>query len=293
MDRAEEIGAKLVLATDADSDRLGVAIRPEGGDWALLSGNQIACLLLDHVLAGRKSSGTMPEKPLVVSTIVTTPLMGAIAEGYGCEFQETLTGFKWIASIVRGYEEKGTGHTFLFGAEESFGYLTGSYCRDKDGVSAACLLIEAAALAETRGETLLDVLDRLYKRFGYHQEGLLNFFFEGKTGKEKIASILDKLRKSPPKTLGGRKVIRIDDVLRSVTIRGGEEVPLILPQSNVLLFSLEGGGRLAARPSGTEPKIKFYSSVRVEAEGDGLEDAHQQADELLEKLHAEVHEWVD
>lgn len=292
MARADEIGANLVLATDADSDRLGVALRPEGGEWALLTGNQIACILLDHVLAGQKARGIMPAKPLVVSTIVTSPLMGAIAKGYGCEFQETLTGFKWIASIVRGYEEEGTDHKFLFGAEESFGYLAGDYCRDKDGVSANCLLIEAAALAQTRGETLLDVLDRLYAQHGYHQEGLLNFYFEGKAGKEKIASIMEGLRRSPPESLGGRKVIRVDDVLRSVTTRGGEEVPLVLPQSNVLLFHLEGGGRLAARPSGTEPKIKFYSSIRIEAGEGDMDGARKQADALLEKLHEQVQAWV-
>jgi phosphoglucomutase len=292
MDRADEIGADLVLATDADSDRLGVALRPEGKDWVLLTGNQIACLLLDHVLAGRKARGTMPEKPLVISTIVTSPMMGAIAESYGCEFRETLTGFKWIAAIVRECEEKQTGHGFLFGAEESFGYLTGDYCRDKDGISATCLLIEAAALARTRGETLLDVLDRLYLKLGFHMEGLQSFYFEGRTGKEKIASIMDGLRKNPPSELAGRKVIRIDDVLRSVTTRGGEEVPLILPQSNVLLFSLEGGGRLAARPSGTEPKIKFYSAVRVEAGEGGLGTARTGAQEMLEKLKLEVDAWV-
>ena len=154
MARADEIGADLVMATDADGDRLGVAVKPADGDWELLSGNQIACLLLDHVLSGTQAAGEMPEKPLVVSTIVTTPMMGAIAESYGCEYRETLTGFKWISAIIRECEESETGHQFLFGAEESFGYMAGDYVRDKDGVSATCLLVEAAALAKKQGKNL-------------------------------------------------------------------------------------------------------------------------------------------
>ena len=223
----------------------------------------------------------MPEKPLVVSTIVTTPMMGAIAESYGCEYRETLTGFKWISAIIRECEESETGHQFLFGAEESFGYMAGDYVRDKDGVSATCLLVEAAALAKKQGKNLIDKLDELYRKHGYFESGLQNFFFEGKAGKEKIASIMQKLRDNPPEEIAGHKVVRMDDVQRSVTTRGGEEVPLVLPQSNVLIYYLEGGGRLAARPSGTEPKVKFYSTARVAVEGDDLAGAQKQAEELL------------
>lgn len=292
MDRADQIGGDLVMATDADGDRLGVAVKPPGGGWELLSGNQIACLLLDHVLAGTEAAGEMPEQPLVVSTIVTTPMLGAIAESYGCEYRETLTGFKWISAIIRECEEKGTGHQFLFGAEESFGYMTGDYVRDKDGVSATCLLVEAAALARKQGKTLLEKLDELYRQHGYYESGLKNFFFEGKAGKEKIAAIMQQLRDAPPDEIAGHQVVRIDDVHRSVTTRGGEEVPLVLPQSNVLIYYLEGGGRLAARPSGTEPKIKFYSTARVAVEGDDLAGARRQAGELLQSLAQVADGWV-
>jgi phosphomannomutase len=292
MARADEIGGDLVMATDADGDRLGVAVKPPGGEWELLSGNQIACLLLDHVLSGTKAAGEMPEKPLVVSTIVTTPMMGAIAESYGCEYRETLTGFKWISAIIRECEEKETGHKYLFGAEESFGYMAADYVRDKDGVSATCLLVEAAAMARKQGKTLLDKLDELYGEHGFYESGLQNFFFEGKTGKEKIGAIMQKLRDNPPEEIAGLAVTRIDDVQRSVTTRGGEEVPLVLPQSNVLIYYLEGGARLAARPSGTEPKVKFYSTARVDVEGGDIAGARKKADELLQALAGVVDGWV-
>ncbi len=292
MNRADEIGADLVLATDADGDRLGVAVKPDGKPWELLSGNQIACLLLDHTLKGAKASGKMPEKPLVVSTIVTSPMMGTIARHYGCEFRETLTGFKWIAQVIRECEEKKTGHQYLFGAEESFRYMAGDYVRDKDGTSAACLFIEAAALAKTKGKTMVDLLNELYETHGYYQESLQNFVFEGREGQQKIQRIMETLRANPPSTLADKKVVKMDDVQRSVTTRGGEEVPLILPQSNVLIYTLEDGSRLAARPSGTEPKIKFYVSVRSEVGEGGLAEARRASDAILQQLKQQAEEWV-
>lgn len=292
MERADEVGASLVLATDADGDRLGVAVKDPRGTWALLNGNQIACLLLEHTLAGTKAADRWPAKPLVVSTIVTSPLMRAIAEGHGCEFRETLTGFKWIASIIRECEERRSGERYLFGAEESFGYMAGDYVRDKDGVSAACLLVEAAVLAAAEGKTLLDRLDDLYRQHGFFLEGLQNFFKEGKSGQEEIAAIMARLRAKLPTEIAGRAVVKVDDVQRSVTTRGGEEVPLVLPQSNVLLFHLEGGSRLAARPSGTEPKIKFYASVRAPVGKGGVAAARDDARRTLEALQKQVDGWV-
>lgn len=285
---ATRVGADLVLATDADSDRLGVGVKDGKGGWALLNGNQIAVLILDQVLRGLKETGAMPAKPLAISTIVSSPMLKEVAEAYGCEFRETLTGFKWIAAIIRDCEEKRSGHKYVFGAEESFGYMAGDYVRDKDAVSAACLVAEAALLAREQGKSLLDRLDELFSRHGYFAEDVQNFYFEGAAGQAVIGRIMEGLRKNPPKTLAGRAVERIDDVKLSRSYRGGEEVPLVLPQSNVLLYHLAGGGRLAARPSGTEPKIKFYESVRVATGVGGLAAAKAEAERLITALKAEV-----
>lgn len=292
LEQAERDNVDLVVATDADGDRVGVGVRDRDGKWSLLNGNQIACLLLDHTLQGLKKAEAMPRKPLAITTIVTSPLFKDITESYGVEFRETLTGFKWISNIIRECEKEDTGHTYVFGAEESFGYMPGPYVRDKDGTSSTCLAAELACLCRTEGKSLLDRLDALYEQHGYYSEGLQNFFFEGKAGQDTISAIMEGLRASPPETLAGRRVERIDDVKLSRSWRGGEEIPLVLPQSNVLIYHLEGGGRLAARPSGTEPKIKFYGSVRVPVGEGGLEAARTEADGVLKALQAEVDGWV-
>lgn len=286
--QAKAEGADLILATDADSDRLGVGVKLPGGDFELLDGNQIAALMLDHCLSGLRARGAMPAKPLALSTIVTTPLLREIAKAYGVEYRETLTGFKWIAAILRECEEKQSGHGYVFGAEESFGYMPADYVRDKDAVVAACLMAEAGCLAHLEGKTLLDRLDELFVKHGFFAEGLQNFFYEGKEGAEKISRIMEGLRKNPIRKLAGAGIERIDDVKLSKSFRGGEEIPLLLPQSNVLVYHLEGGGRLAARPSGTEPKIKFYASVRIPVQGGDLPAARAQAAETLKQLQAEV-----
>lgn len=292
MQRAKEADVDLVLASDADGDRLGVGVKDEEGEWSLLNGNQIACLMLDHTLRGMKATDTMPDKPLVISTIVTSPMLRRIAEGYGCEYRETLTGFKWIASIIKECEDNDTGHTYVYGAEESFGYMPGNFLRDKDGISSACLMAEAGCLAKTKGEDLLDRLDALYTEHGLHLEGLQNFFFEGKAGQEVIGKIMAYLRANRPETLAGMAVERVDDVKLSKTWRGGEEIPLVLPQSNVLIYHFEGGARLAARPSGTEPKIKFYASVRAEVGEGGVDAARGDAEAKLAALQAAVDQLV-
>ena len=254
--RREE--ADLVMGTDPDSDRLGVAVR--GGDgYVLLTGNQLGSLLCDYVFSTRKELGTLPRVPVLVKTIVTTELQRRIAEGYGARVYDVLTGFKYIGEKIREFEE--TAEEYVFGGEESFGYLVETEARDKDAVSAAALTVEMATYLHSKDSSLLEYLDELYARHGCFQESLISRSYEGEEGKKRISDLMTTLRFSPPAVVGGQTVLEIRDYLDGSTVRGGVRVDnaIDLPQSNVLQFVLESGV-FSVRPSGTEPKVKFYVS---------------------------------
>lgn len=267
---AKEIEADLVLATDPDADRLGIAIAHQG-EFRLVTGNQLAFLICDYVLRQAKASGKLPAKPGVVSTIVTTPLVGEIARSHGAVYADVLTGFKWIAQQIRDWEESDPDIEFIYGTEESYGYMIGRHCRDKDGIVASCVTAEMAAWARSEGMTLLDYAESLYLKFGPRVEWGTSVFMTGQEGAEKIRAIMERIGSDPPKTVGGIRVQRRTHVETGKIYDGqsGEEIgELALPSSNVVLFDLEDGSRAVARPSGTEPKIKFYFFLAGEAQED-------------------------
>nr|WP_106783766.1 phospho-sugar mutase [Lysinibacillus timonensis] len=250
-------GAELLLATDPDADRLGVAVKDAEG-YRLLSGNQLGALLLHYLLSTKKENGTLPANGAMVKTIVTSEMGKAIADSFGVTTINTLTGFKFIAEQMAHFEETGE-YTFLFGYEESYGYLAGDFVRDKDAVQIALLTAEMAAYYKTEGKTLLNVLEDLYNQYGEYREKLISLIFEGLEGQQKIGQIMTNLRESSPKEIAGLKVMRVEDYESGVaTLEDGSKEQITLPKSNVLKFILEDGSWICARPSGTEPKCKFY-----------------------------------
>ncbi len=265
---AETVKPDLLLATDPDCDRVGIAVNT-GDDYKLLSGNDVGALLLDFVLSRRKANGTLPEKPIAVKTIVTTELCRKIAADYGCELRDVLTGFKFIGEQITNLEEKGEENRFVFGFEESYGYLGGTYVRDKDAVIASMLICEMVAFYKAKGLLLTDVLDGLYKKYGYYFCSQKSFTCEGESGMKRIAEIMDTLRRDTPAEIAGEKVVKADDYEKSVSrnLKNGTESKITLPVSNVLCYYMADGSSLIVRPSGTEPKIKLYiGSVGVTEE---------------------------
>ncbi len=256
---AETVKPDLLLATDPDCDRVGIAVNT-GDDYKLLSGNDVGALLLDFVLSRRKANGTLPEKPIAVKTIVTTELCRKIAADYGCELRDVLTGFKFIGEQITNLEEKGEENRFVFGFEESYGYLGGTYVRDKDAVIASMLICEMVAFYKAKGLLLTDVLDGLYKKYGYYFCSQKSFTCEGESGMKRIAEIMDTLRRDTPAEIAGEKVVKADDYEKSVSrnLKNGTESKITLPVSNVLCYYMADGSSLIVRPSGTEPKIKLY-----------------------------------
>lgn len=256
---AETVKPDLLLATDPDCDRVGIAVNT-GDDYKLLSGNDVGALLLDFVLSRRKANGTLPEKPIAVKTIVTTELCRKIAADYGCELRDVLTGFKFIGEQITNLEEKGEENRFVFGFEESYGYLGGTYVRDKDAVIASMLICEMVAFYKAKGLLLTDVLDGLYKKYGYYFCSQKSFTCEGESGMKRIAEIMDTLRRDTPAEIAGEKVVKADDYEKSVSrnLENGTEIKITLPVSNVLCYYMADGSSLIVRPSGTEPKIKLY-----------------------------------
>lgn len=256
---ADSVKPDLLLATDPDCDRVGIAV-PYNGEYKLLSGNDVGALLLDFTLARRTENGTLPNKPVAVKTIVTTELCRKIADNYGCELRDVLTGFKFIGEQITELEKKGEENRFVFGFEESYGYLGGSYVRDKDAVIGSMLICEMVAYYKAEGKSLIDVLDMLYKKYGYYLCSQKSFTCEGESGMNRIKGIMESIRAEAPSIINGHKAVRFDDYETSVSrnMCDGSEKKITLPRSNVLAFYMEDGSSLIVRPSGTEPKIKLY-----------------------------------
>ena len=270
---AKEKNADLLLATDPDADRVGIAMRTEDGEYELVSGNEMGVLLLDYIAAGRIAEGTLPKDPVAVKSIVSTPLADKVAADYGVELRHTLTGFKWIGEQIKFLEEKGEENRFLFGFEESYGYLSGTAVRDKDAVVASMLICEMAAYYRKNGFSIKARLEEIYKKYGYYLNAVDSFSFPGLSGMDKMQGIMETLRKDCPKDFAGIPVKACTDYLDSEKTG--------LPKSNVLLYSLENGESIIVRPSGTEPKIKAYYTTlgrtknEAKAEKDKLAKALQ------------------
>lgn len=265
---AKKINADIVLATDPDCDRIGMEIRV-GDSYFRPNGNQIGCLLNDYVLSSRRDKGKLPVNPLIVKTIVTTDMQQDIAHEYGATCDETLTGFKWICQLIEDYESgKVTPkRTFVCGGEESYGFLADSFVRDKDGIMSCCIAAEMVAYYKSKGETIVDVLDRLFTKHGVYQESLYNLTLPGKDGAEAIKAMMGKMRSQPPRVIDGIPVAKLRDFETGQELAADDSGfskvgDLTLPRSDVLQFILKDGTKVSVRPSGTEPKIKFYVSVR-------------------------------
>ena len=264
IDLAKKVKADLVLATDPDSDRIGVALPDENGEYVLLNGNQTLVLLMTYQLTRWAELGRLNGHQYVIKTIVTTEMVDAVADYFKVKCYECLTGFKYIAKIIRGHE--GTDMQYIGGGEESFGYLAGDYVRDKDAVSACSLAAEAAAWAmDTMGLTLYEWLQQLYVKYGFYREGLVSVVRKGKEGAELIQKMMVDFRTNPPKTICGSPVVKVNDFLslEQTDLRTGAKTPIEQDSSNVLQWFTEDGTIVSVRPSGTEPKIKFYFGVKA------------------------------
>lgn len=258
LDLAQKVRADIVLGTDPDADRLGVAVRDEKGEYVILTGNQIGALMIDYILEMRKFNGSLPANGIVVKTIVTSRLGVEIAKKYGVGYLDVLTGFKYIGEKIKEFSEDGS-YIFLFGYEESCGFLIGDYVRDKDAVQACLVVVEMAAYYKTKKMSLLDRLQQLFEEYGYYREEVVSFTLQGIEGQERIGRIMDFLRENVPEVAGGINIAVVKDYLQ----------PTGLPKANVLHYTLEDGSWFCIRPSGTEPKLKIYFSVV----GDSARDA--------------------
>ena len=272
---AKEVDADLVLATDPDADRLGVRVKDKNGEYHDLTGNMSGCLLANYEIGQRKAvNGSLPEDGALIKTIVTTNLADAIAKGYGVKLIEVLTGFKFIGQQILGFEKSGKG-SYLFGFEESYGCLIGTYARDKDAIVATMALCEAAAYYKTQGKTLWDAMIEMYEQFGYYKDDIKAVTMKGIEGLQKIQDIMNSLRQNPPTEFAGHKVVAVRDY-KADTIKNletGEVTPTGLPNSNVLYYELTNDAWVCVRPSGTEPKVKFYYGVK----GTSLADADEKS----------------
>lgn len=260
LELSRSVKADLLLATDPDCDRVGIAAR-EGDDYRLLTGNHVGALLLDYICRNRVEKGTMPKNPIAVKTIVSTKLADVIGKSYGVEVINVLTGFKYIGEQIAILEDKGEIDRFLFGFEESYGYLSGTHARDKDAVVGSMLIVEMASWYKQQGMTLVDALNALYEKFGLYCEKVENFEFDGAQGMKIMADMMEKLRGNPPSEIAGRKVVCASDYEKSTATSADGVKPIKLPKSNVLEYLLDDGCTAIVRPSGTEPKIKLYLSV--------------------------------
>ena len=268
LELAEQTGADLMLATDPDADRVGIAMKCPDGSYELVSGNEMGVLLLDYICAGRIEKGTMPKNPVAVKSIVSTPLADAVAKNYGVELRSVLTGFKWIGDQIAKLEAAGEADRFIFGFEESYGYLAGPYVRDKDAIIGSMLICEMAAYYRSIGSSIKQRLEEIYEKYGRYLNKVDSFEFPGLSGMDKMAGIMDGLRQNPPAKIGDYAVVKVTDYKKP------EETGL--PAANVLVYKLEGGAEVIVRPSGTEPKIKTYFTTL----GKDLAEAQVQKDAL-------------
>ena len=283
---AKEKNADIVMATDPDADRLGIyALDTKSGEYVPFTGNMSGMLIAEYILRERTATGTMPENPAMVKTIVTTNMADPIAADYNVKLIEVLTGFKYIGEQIKLFEQTGS-NNYVFGLEESYGCLAGTHARDKDAVVAVMCLCEVAAWCKKNGKTLWDQMVELYEKYGYFKESLYTITLKGIDGSRQIAQMMDQLRKNPPTRFGELEVVRMRDYASGVTkeLATGAESPTGLPESNVLYFDLTNDSWCCARPSGTEPKIKFYMGVK----GSSLEDAQEKNEKLTEELKAVI-----
>lgn len=284
LDLANEINADIVIGTDPDSDRLGVAVRNTEGEMILLNGNQTMVIMTAFLLEQWKRSGKIADrKQFIGSTIVSTPMMLALAEAYDVDCKVGLTGFKWIAKFIKDFPEQ----QFIGGGEESFGFMVGDAVRDKDAVASTLLVCEIAAIAKAAGSSLYQELLNLYVDYGYYKEHLISITKKGKDGAEEIATMMTELRNNPLKEIAGERVVFIEDYQSSIATNlfSNETEPLFLPKSNVLIYYLEDGSKICARPSGTEPKIKFYFSTNTMIESiDEIKDADEYLQHKIDQI---------
>lgn len=250
----------LLLATDPDADRVGIAVKDYDGSYRLISGNEDGVMLTNYILSCKKASGKLPEKPVVVKTIVTTKLINKLCEKYGCELKNVLTGFKYIGEVILNLEKKHEENRYLFGFEESYGYLSGTYVRDKDAVVASMLVCEMAAYYKKQGKSLAEVIDGLYEEFGYYLNQTYSFEFDGAAGMQKMSDIMTAVRDNTPKSIAGYDVVKVSDYLlrKETDVATGSITNIDLPKSNVIALHLADDNAVIIRPSGTEPKIKLY-----------------------------------
>lgn len=259
----ENFKADLIIATDPDCDRVGIAVL-DGGEYKLMTGNEVGAMLSEYLLSTLKARGELPEKPILIKTIVTTPLIKDIANAYGAEVYDLLTGFKYIGECITELEEKGEADRYVLGMEESYGYLAGTHVRDKDGVVAAMLVTEMAAFCKTEGKTLWQYMESIYEKYGYYFNELDNYAFEGASGMKKMADMMENLRNNVPAEISGSKVVWVGDYKKGTTLDlvSGASGKTGLPSSNVLSYRCENGSTAIVRPSGTEPKIKIYITAK-------------------------------
>ncbi len=281
---AEQTGSELLLATDPDCDRVGAAVKSRDG-YTLINGNEMGVLLFDFICRMRLASGTMPKHPIAITTIVTTPMAKRVAAQYGVELIDVLTGFKFIGEQIGLLESRHEEARYIFGFEESYGYLSGTFVRDKDAVNASLLICELFAYYKAQGKSLMDVLDTLYEQFGYYQSRLLSFSFEGSTGFKKMNTLMASLREEPLSQIAGLSVEALADYQLSICTQDGKEEPIGLPKSNVIRFFLLGGNEAVIRPSGTEPKLKIY----LTATADSKAACMKLLDEMERDMNTTVH----
>ncbi len=280
---AKEIDAEIVMATDPDADRVGIAAKNNNGEWVLLNGNQTATLLIYYLINAWKEAGKLDDKQFICKTIVTSYILDDIAEANGVKCYNVLTGFKFIADLIKQKEGK---ETFIGGGEESYGYLIGDFVRDKDAVSSCAFIAEMTAYYKDKGLSLFDVLEEIYVKHGFYKEKLISITKKGKSGADEIKQMMRDLRATPPKTLGGSRLVKLMDyeMQTETDLLTGAKKPIALPKSDVLQFVMEDGSKASARPSGTEPKIKFYFSVKEKlASKEQYEAISKKCDEKIDQ----------
>lgn len=282
----KKIGADILLATDPDCDRVGIAVPDDSGKLVLMSGNEVGAMLLNYILSQKKEKGLLSDNSIAVKSFVSTDLAEVIAKKYNCKFKNLLTGFKYIGELVTNLEAEGRASDFVMGFEESYGYLAGTHARDKDAVVASMLICEMAAYYKTKNMNLVDVMESLYEEFGFYANVVESYTFEGASGMEKMASIMDGLRTNAPSKIAGYDVVSVSDYEASKTVfaDGRADEKIELPKSNVLAYGLTDGNKLIVRPSGTEPKIKAYITA--------VGKSREEADSIAAKLIDDANEFM-